>query len=70
MGPCWGNSTSDVNEYFADCDYSSEDWNTITNIIFSWADMTCFYPIFLESCTNFLRTEIYNYSYNSAPYNG
>merc|ERR1711953_681227 len=65
MGECWGNSTSDLNQYFSECQYSSEDWTTITNIIYSWADMTCFYPIFQEACTNFLREQIYHYSFGS-----
>merc|ERR1712223_2061156 len=67
MGECWGNSTSDLNEYFSECQFSSEDWSTITNIIYSWADMTCFYPIFQEACTNFLREQIYHYSFGSNP---
>merc|ERR1712038_683094 len=67
MGECWGNSTSDLNQYFSECQYSSEDWSTITNIIYSWADMTCFYPIFQEACTNFLREQIYHYSFGSNP---
>merc|ERR1711874_45603 len=67
MGECWGNSTSDLHEYFSECQYSSEDWSTITNIIYSWADMTCFYPIFQEACTNFLREQIYHYSFGSNP---
>merc|ERR1711953_1192977 len=67
MGECWGNSTSDLHQYFSECQYSSEDWSTITNIIYSWADMTCFYPIFQEACTNFLREQIYHYSFGSNP---
>merc|ERR1711874_530975 len=53
MGECWGNSTSDLHEYFSECQYSSEDWSTITNIIYSWADMACFYPIFQEPAPTF-----------------
>merc|ERR1712165_182665 len=35
MGECWGNSTSDLHQYFSECQYSSEDWSTNTNIIYS-----------------------------------
>merc|ERR1712226_1437966 len=70
MGECWRNSTRPFYTYFADCDYSSEDWTTVTNIISAWGDMTCFNSIFQEACTNVIRTEIHNYSFNSGPYNG
>merc|ERR1712226_753315 len=70
MGECWRNSTRPFYTYFADCDYSSEDWTTVTNIISAWGDMTCFNSIFQEACTSVIRTEIHNYSFNSGPYNG
>jgi len=68
MGQCWGNSTIDLNNYFVGRNYTSDDWNTIFNIVNLWAEMTCFYDIFKESCTSFLREEIYNYSYGSSGY--
>merc|ERR1712226_1624497 len=70
MGECWRNSTRPFYAYFADCDHSSEDWTTVTNIISAWGDMTCFNSIFQEACTSLIRTEIHNYSFNSGPYNG
>ena len=61
MGECWYNSTMDVMEYFEGCDYTDEDWATLSSIIFAWSDMTCFGYIFNDSCSNYLRGEIYYY---------
>merc|ERR1712088_733439 len=61
MGQCWSNMTSDIYDYFAGCDYSSEDWETLTGIVFVWSDMTCFGHIFDSSCSDYLRNEIYYY---------
>ena len=66
MGECWRNSTRPFYTFFSDCDYSSEDWTTVTNIISAWGDITCFSRIFQEACTNLIRTEIFNHSFNSA----
>merc|ERR1719187_109299 len=51
MGQCWSNMTSDIYDSFAGCDYSSEDWETLTGIVFVWSDMTCFGHIFDSSCS-------------------
>lgn len=61
MGECWSNSTSNISDYFAGCDYSDEDWNSLYNIINAWSDMTCFPNIFNDACSIYLRNEIYYY---------
>ena len=68
MGQCWANSTHDVYQHFQGCDYSDDDWNTVHNIIFSWADMTCFEHIFTTSCDHYLRGVIYGYFANMGQY--
>ena len=68
MGQCWSNMTSDIYDYFQGCDYTSDEWSTISGIIFAWSDMICFGYIFDDSCSNFLRSEIYYYfSQNAYP---
>jgi len=61
MGSCWSNMTSDIYDYFSGCDYSSEDWETLAGIVFVWSDMTCFGYIFDNTCSDYLRNEIYYY---------
>merc|ERR1712066_505941 len=55
------NMSSDIYDYFAGCDYSSEDWETLTGIVFVWSGMTCFGHIFDSSCSDYLRNEVYSY---------
>merc|ERR1711910_300468 len=59
MGQCWSNMTSDVYDYFEGCDYSDEDWSTLIGVIFAWSDLTCFGYIFDDSCSSYLKNEIY-----------
>ena len=61
MGSCWSNMTSDIYDYFSGCDYSSEDWENLAGIVFVWSDMTCFGYIFDNTCSDYLRNEIYYY---------
>ena len=61
MGDCWYNSTSDIYQYFEGCDYTDEDWATLSSIIYAWSDMTCFGYIFNDACSSYLRGEIYYY---------
>merc|ERR1712223_1236104 len=61
MGQCWSNMTSDVYDYFEGCDYSDEDWSTLIGVIFAWSDLTCFGYIFDDSCSSYLKNEIYYY---------
>ena len=70
MGECYANSTSqyEIYNYFEGCDYSDDDWNTLFNIIFSWADMTCFHSIFTSACDDYLRGVIYGYFANMGQY--
>merc|ERR1719481_8476 len=61
MGSCWSNMTSDIYDYFSGCDYTSEDWETLAGIVFVWSDMTCFGYIFDNTCSDYVRNEIYYY---------
>ena len=65
MGLCWNNMTSDFYDYFQGCEYSDEDVVTLWSIISAWSDMTCFAYVFDDTCSNFLRSEIYNYFYQN-----
>ena len=48
-------------DYFQGCDYSDEDWSTLIGVIFAWSDLTCFGYIFDDSCSSYLKNEIYYY---------
>ena len=56
------NSTLDLQEYLAGCNYTDTESSHVNNFIYSWSDITCFTRVFSEACTVFLKNEFYAWS--------
>ena len=63
MGEC----TRDICQYFEGCDTTIDDWETFSNIIFAWSNMSCLEHIFNDVCSDYLRNEIYYYFSQNYP---
>ena len=64
------NATMDLQEYFAGCNFTEAESSQVTNLIYSWSDITCFTRVFSEACTVFLKNEFYAWSTASGVING
>ena len=62
------NSSLDLQEYFAGCNYTDTETSQVHNLIYSWSDITCFTRVFREACTVFLKTEFYAWSSSSSQF--
>ena len=62
------NATMDLQEYFAGCNFTEAESSQVTNLIYSWSDITCFTRVFSEACTVFLKNEFYAWSSSVSQY--